>query len=264
MYQFRNETGVALILVFIILIGLCVIVSAFITMVNYEIRSAGAGLRNMQAFYIAEAGLAKARWALTTGEEAVGWGETNEPFGEGTYTVTTTDNGDDTCTISSSGYIPNATNPVAQRMVTESNIPISGGSTNLSLSATASASSEQGSHTADKSNDGNSVTKWKSDVKNGSWLKLDFGSSTTFDKIIYSGSKIDSYVIQYSNNDVTYTNVTNPVESPSGTVNFDSVSARYLGFNVNGNKPEINELESYNTAEEGPITLGQGEFSTSW
>jgi len=264
MHLFKNEKGVALILVFIVLIGLSVIVSAFITMINYEIRSAGAGLRNMQAFYIAEAGRARARWALTTGGEDVGWGEADEPFGEGTYTVTTTDNDDDTYTITSDGYIPDDTNPVAKRRVVESDIPASGGSINLSLDATASASSVSGSHTAAKANDGDNDSYWKSNIKNGSWLKLDFGSSITFDKIVYTGSNISSYTIQYSNDDVVYTNVTNPVESPSGTVNFDSVSRRYLRFNVNGHKPSVNELESYNTAGEGPITLGKGEFSTTW
>ena len=85
-----ERTGAALIFVFITLVSLTVVVLAFVTMIHYEIRSSAAGWRNMQAFYIAEAGIAKARWALTTGQEPVGWGEEDEPFGEGSYAGTYT------------------------------------------------------------------------------------------------------------------------------------------------------------------------------
>ncbi len=47
----------------------------------------------------------------------------------------------------------------------------------------------------------------------------------------------------------------------SGTVTFDAVSARYLRFDVNGNRPDVDELETYNTSTGG---LGQGTFVTSW
>lgn len=218
----------------------------------------------MQAFYIAEAGLAKARWALSTGGEAVGWTETDISFAEGTYTLTTTDNGDDTYTITSDGYIPDDTNPIAKRRVIEKNIPITAGSgTNLSLTATALASSVVGGFIASNANDGNSASKWKSSVNNGSWLRLDFGSSTTFDRVVSNGSKINSYTIEYSNDGVTYQEVANLVESPTRTFTFDSVSAQYLRVSLNGNRPEVIELQSYNSAG-GGFTLGQGSFVTSW
>ena len=259
-YKINRERGAALILTFIILIGLSAIAFAFLTMISYEIKSVGTGLRNMQTFYIAEAGWAKARWALTTGAESIGWGETDVSFGGGTYTVITVDNGDNTSTITSDGYIPDDANPIAQRRVIERNISATSGP-NLSLTATASTSSVQGTNTADKSNDEDGVTKWKSLVKNGSWLKHDFGSSVTFDRIIYTGTKIDSFSIMYSNDDAIYSAVTSSVESPAGTVTFDAVSARYLRFDVNGNRPEVDELETYNTSTGG---LGQGTFVTSW
>jgi len=264
MKLFKWEKGAALIFVFIVLITLSAIAFAFLTMVRDEITTSGAALADMQAFYIAEAGLAKARWALTEGEEAAGWGQEDISFGEGTYTLTTFDNGDDTYTITSDGYIPDDNNPVAKRRIVESDIPVTTELINFSSGAAASASSEQGANTADHANDGESSTKWKSAVNNGSWLKLAFGYSATLDRIIYTGNKIDSYTIECSEDDAVYQAVTNPVESPGGIVDFDAVSARYLMFNVNGNKPEVNELESYSIAGGASTILGRGEFITSW
>ena len=263
MLSLRNRKGALLIMVFIVMVALSGIAFAYMTMVRYEIMSAGAERWNVQAFYLAEAGLAKARWALTDGEEVVGWGESDTALGEGTYTVTTVDNGDSTYTITSSGYVPDDTNPLAQRRVIERNIAVTG-SPNLSLTATASASAVQGGFVAANANDGDSGTKWKSSVNGDSWLKLDFGSSTTFDRIVYSGAKITSYSIEYSADDAAWNSVTNPVEAPAGTVNLDSVSAQYLRFNVSGNKPEVNELESYNIGGGSGNNLGQGNFITSW
>jgi len=260
----KNRRGAVLIFVFVILVGLSGIVFAFLTMVSGEIKSAGAGLLNTQAFYIAEAGLAKARWALTDGGETIGWGEPDTAFGEGTYTVTTTDNGDTTYTITSDGYIPDDINTLAKRRVMEENIlasPASGN--NISEKAVASASSVQGSNTADRSNDGDTGTRWRSNIKNGSWLRHDFGSSTTFNKIVFIESQIDSYTIGYSDNGSSYNAVTGALESPAGTVTFDSVTARYLRLSVNGNRPSVYELETYNTAGTG-VSLGQGEYSTAW
>jgi len=255
-----DKKGSVLIFVFVIMVGLSGLALALLTMTGNEIRSSGAGLWNMQAFYIAEAGLAKARWALTVDGQVPGWSETDD-FGEGTYTVTTTDNGDDTCTIVSDGYIPDVTNTAAKRRVIEQNIPTDVQPPSLSLTATASASSVKGKDTADKAIDGDGRTKWTSNVNNGSWLKLDFGDPITFNKIVVNGKKIGSYTIEYSNNDAAYKGVTNLVELPAWTCTFDSVAARYLRFSLNGKRPEVNELETYNTAIAG---LGRGEFTTMW
>lgn len=266
MYRFEREKGVALILTFIVFVGLSVIAFAFLTMITYETRSTGTGLRNMQAFYIAEAGRAKARWALTVGEETPGaWGEEDIALGEGTYTVTTTDNGDDTCTITSYGYIPDDTNPVAQRRVVEADITSGFGElTNLSLDATAFASSKN--LESKNANDGDAGTIWKADKDDDdAWLKLDFGSSTTFDRVVVNGQKnINSVTIEYSNDGTDYDEVTNLVESPAWTFTFDSVLAQYLKFNIDSTKtPEVNELETYDTNEEISVTLGRGKFITS-
>lgn len=261
-----REKGAVLILTFIVLLSLTAIALAFVSLIGYEIKATGVGLRNMQVFYIAEAGLAKARWALTKGGETAGWGQTHEPFGEGkgTYIVSTAYSdppANEHVTIISEGYVPDDTNPIARRKVQERNIRTL--PTNLSLDAAASASSVINDSTADKANDGESDTKWKSAVNNGSWLKIDFGSSATFDKALIDGSKIDSYMIEYSTDDVTYHAVTGIVESPAWTFTFDPVSAQYLRISLNGDKPEVKELESYNTAA-GNTSLEQGAFVTSW
>lgn len=270
MYQLKKDKGATLIIfTFVIMVVLIGVLVAYSDMVSSEIRSAGAGLRNIQAFWLAEAGLAKARWALTTDEQTVPWDELDFELGNGTFTVSATDEGGGTVTtITSDGYIPDDTNPVAQRRVVEADISISaGGGTNLSLGAAASASSESGVHPASDANDGSGSSKWQASDKGDAWLKLDFGSSATFDSVVVNGQKnINSVTIEYSTNGVTYQEVTNPQESPDWTYTFDSVEARYLKLNmaVNSNKKaEINEFESYNTAA-GSTTLGQGEFSTVW
>lgn len=261
--RYKDRRAVAFIFTFIILASLAVVVLALLSMIHYEMKTTQAGLYNMQAFYIAEAGLAKARWALTTGGQAVGWGENDVSFGSGTYSVTSVDNGDGTYTITAEGYVPSDINPRAKRKVIEEDITPGGSSTNYSLSAAATASSQQGGNTAPKAIDGASNTKWKSTVNNGSWLKLDFTNPISFNKIVYDGKQISSYVIQYSNDDVTFTPVSGKVEAPVGTVSFNQVTARYLRFSINGNKPEVNELETYNTSGSIPA-LGQGKFITLW
>lgn len=277
MFAVKNQRGAVLLATFIILLTLTVILAAVTFRVRYEIKSTSTALLDRKAFYIAEAGLAKARWALTTDGQAVGWSETGTSFGGGTFTVTTTDNGDGTYTIVSDGYVPDDTNPLARRRVQEKNIPVSGAApTNLSLAATAGASSEKGGNTADKANDGSNGSQWKADgtpsVAAPEWLSMDFGSAATFDKVTFdepAGNEITAYEIQYSSNGSSWSAVSNAVESVSGsvtTVTFDSVSARYHRIYITASTkkdPGIKEFESYDTST-GAATLGQGKFVTAW
>lgn len=263
-----NKKGFALLLVFAVLTALSAMLIAFLAMVSGEIRSVRAGLHNIQAFYVAEAGRAKARRELTTGEQAVGWGETNnDPFGTGTgtYIVTTAYSDAPTnehITITSEGYVPDSSNPLARRRVVESDISLSGPvGDNLSLGATASASSEAGSFTASKAIDGAVNTRWKAGASGNAWLKLNLGSSTTFNRVVINGQRnISSSTIEYSSDDSTYNAVTNLVEDPGWTFTFDEVEGRYLKFSIAATKtPEVNELETYLSSG-----IGRGEFSTSW
>lgn len=256
----KGQSGAISIFTFVVMLTLIAITVAFLYMISIRIKSSGLELASAQAFWLAEAGRAKARWALTLGGESVGWATSDVPLGGGTYSVTSFYNGSN-CTIISDGHIPDDINPVARSRVVESNISFSSASTNLSLSATASASSAQGANTAARANDNNNHTKWKSNVNNGSWLKLDFAQLTTFNQVvIVNVAQVTVQTIQYSTNDITYYPVSNLVESPQWTYTFDAVLARYLKFNVSGNRPEISEFKTYNSA----IGLGQGIFSTLW
>ena len=257
-----NEKGYILLLTFVVLIGLSGIVIAFLTMFSNEMKRIGTELQDMQAFYLAEAGHAKARWALTTGGEIVGWGETREPFGpdKGAYVVTTGYSDPPTnqyITIVSEGYIPEySATPIAKRRVVESSIPLIG--SNLSLGSVATASSWQGSMTADKAIDGDSNSKWKSNVSSAwSWLNIDLGSAETFNRVVIICSSVDAYSLQYSNNGSSWTLITSAgVPPPAAPITFNKITARYVRLNVLGNRPEVNELEVYSA-------FGEGKFVTS-
>jgi hypothetical protein len=258
----NDRRGVVLILTFIVMTTLAAVTAAFLYMASVQVGTSGSNLADARAFWVAQAGLAKARWALTRGGRSVGWRETARPFGagEGTYVVTTAYSDWPQrrhVTITSRGYIPDDSNYIARRLVVESDIPIRN---NLSLFATATASSVRGSNTPDRAIDGSRFTRWQSNIRNGSWLKLDFGSPTTFDRVIYYGLSISSYSIEYSQDNIIWQPVVNPVESPRRTVNFNPVTARYLRFNVRGNRPSVMELETYNMS----MPLGQGTFTTAW
>lgn len=263
-----TNKGIILILTFIILVVLSIIVFAFLNMISYEMKSVGGQIQNIKAFYIAEAGRAKARWALTIGEQTVPWIEEDTGLGSGTFTVIAADDlGDGSVTtITSAGYIPDDANPIALRQVVEEVIPFgSGGLTNLSSGAGITASSEKlPANTKENANDGDSGSIWKPAFKGDAWLQLDFGSSKTFNQVAYSGSNINSVTIEYSLNGSSWATAATAGSSP---VNFSSVDGRYLKFliSVSSTKTgEVNELETYNTNEEVDLTLGQGKFSTAW
>lgn len=273
MDQLRSRRGVALLSAFIVMVTLSTMALAFLNMVKDDIKRTGADQTDAQAYYIAKAGLAKARWALTTSGQAVGWGETDTAFGAGTYTVTTTDNGDSTYTIISEGYVPNDTNPIAKRRVEERSISVSTSSlTNLSPGATASASSYDGTNTPGKAIDGLTSTRWEANdtasVGNPQWLAVNLGSSKTFNRVIFNeaSNRITAYQIQYSANGSSWSAVSGAVASSAGnvtTVDFNAVTAQHhrIYITVSDNDPRIREFESYNIAS---VTLGQGKYVTKW
>ncbi len=267
-----NKKGIVLIFVLVILVGLSLVSFAYLSMLSYEMKSVNAGLLSMQSFYIAEAGHAKARWALTTGTRAPGWGESNISFGNGTYTYTTAYSDPPTnthVTITSLGYIPDSANPIAMRTVVEKNVLISAGSgTNFSLASggtIATSSPYQGQNTPSQAIDGSAITGWISNVKATSWLALDYGSAKTIGKVVVSGSKINSIVVQYSADGIIWTPVSSPSGALPGTQTFTAVTTRYLRLNItsaSSDKAQVNEFESY-TGSSGTPGLGRGGFVTS-
>jgi len=270
MHRLNKEKGVILIFVLIVMVALVGIALAFWSMISSDMKITGAGLADMKAFYIAEAGLAKARWALIKDAQSIPWQETDTAFGGGTYTVTADYSDPPTnqyVTITSDGYVPDSTNIVAQRQVEESNITIASGM-NLSLASNgtaASSSGHQGQNLPGDAIDGKTNTKWASSIKATSWLALDYGSAQTVSTVTASGSKINSIVVQYSNNGASWTAVSSPSGAMPGTQTFTPVTTRYLRLNITSGKnakAQVKEFESY-TGTGGEPTLGQGKFSTS-
>ncbi len=251
----------------LILIGLATGVAVF--SMN-SIVSGRSQLQDRQAYYIAEAGWQHARRQLVTGGQACGWSASDQSFGAGAYTVTTTDNGDNTCTIASSGYVPNATTYAARRQVTERSVPVTTSSgTNLSLAAIAAASSSNGSNTPSKANDNNTGTKWESGTNgSGSWLSMDYGSAKTLDKIVVQENNfIDNLTIEWSDDNSSWSAPSGLSVSSQGktwTCTFTAASHRYFRARFtdvpSSKKASVDEMESYRTSS----SLGTGTMATQW
>jgi Tfp pilus assembly protein PilX len=273
MYSIRHKEGVILIFVLLVLVALMGVALSFWYMVNSEIRTAGAGLMNAQAFYIAEAGRAQARYDLTTGGQAMPYPtKTNVSFANGTYTVSVAYSDPPTnqhVTITSDGYIPNNTNIRAHRQIKENSISLGSGS-NLSLATNgtvASSSGHQGKdNTEDKAIDGTNSTGWVAKDKGGSaTLTLRYTSAKTVSRVVVNGSNIASVVVQYSSNGTSWTNVSSPSGALPGTQTFTPVTAQYLRLSMtssSGSRAQVNEFESYSGTGVG-TTLDKGKFGTS-
>jgi len=225
-------------------------------------------LESAQVAAIADAGLARARRELTTGAQSVGWSVSDVAVGPGTYTVTTTDNGNGTYTLTSTGYISNATSPVARRRIREKNVPVTADGTNIAIGATATASSYTGQNTPAKAVDGDANTRWRCATGNGCWLALDFGTNKVFTKTDYDeqGNKILDYTIEISRDGTNWETVRGL--SKSGDVaTFNTVTARYVRILITSTseiEPALNEFKAYAVTTGSPRTLGNGTAVIEW
>lgn len=260
----HKNRGFAAILALFFLLAMSGLALALITMYKSQVKITGADILDTRAFYVAEAGRAKARYALTAGGEAVGWTETASPFGagNGTYVVTTeygNPPANTSITIVSDGYIPNNTSPIARRSVKETGITGGGASGgNLSIGSTATASSSQGGQGPARAIDNNNGTQWRSNVNGSSWIKIDYGTQKTFNRaILVNTTNITSETFAYSDNNINWTNIA-VTESPDGTYTFTPVTARYIRLTATGNRPRIGEFQTYSSSG-----LTHGTFSTS-
>lgn len=268
-----HHRGAVLLLTFLIMLVLAGLALAAGVFSQNSLLTGKSQLLDKQAFYIAEAGWQRGRQAFMAGTwtAAASPGNTyTESFGAGEYRVTLVDNGNSTYTFTSEGYVPNQTVTVAKRKVVETAVPLS--FSNLSLTATASASSSQGSFTPNQANDGSLTTKWQAGTNgSGSWLAMDYGSATTLDKIVIrEDDNIDGLTIEQSDDSSTWTVVSglSVVESPAKTwtATFTATSHRYFRARFtsvpSNKKASVNEMESYNTT--GPQALGAGALTTQW
>lgn len=275
----QDEEGVAMLATFflmLVLAGLAFAVGVF----SYNSQVTGKSqLLDRQAFYVAEAGGQRARQQFGAGawsaSSCTGAPNCTEAFPSassiGEYVVTIT--GSNPITITSSGYVPNRTTPIAQRRVVESNVPIStSDGSNLSLSATAFASSSRGANVPARAKDGNLLTFWEANTAGpGSWLAMDLGSATSVEKIIVrEQANITGLTIQHSDNNATWTTASGLSVTPTGsgnnqiyTATFTETTHRYFRslFSTAGSgRRAARELESYDTGQ----TLGAGAVTTQW
>lgn len=268
-----GKRGAALLLTFLMMLVLSGLATAIGIFSHNSLVTGRSQFLDKQAFYLAEAGHQRGRQAFVAGTWTAADSPGNtytESFGGGEYKVTIVDNGSNTYTFTSEGYVPDHTVPIAKRRVTESNVPYS--LTNLSLAAAAFASSSQGSFVPANANDGSTGTKWQAGTNgSGSWLAMDFGSATTLDQsIVKEDANITSLTIEFSDDASIWTVVSglSVVESPpkTWTATFTATSHGYFRARFTAvpstKKAAVNEMEGYNTSVSR--ALGKGIYTTQW
>lgn len=270
-----SERGIALFMTFLLLLIFAGLAAAIGIFAHNSQATGKAALLDQQAYYIAEAGWQRTRQALVAGTWTAAASPGNsytESFGAGEYAVVIVDNGGSSYTITSSGYVGNAMAYASRRQVVEDalSVTVSDG-TNYSLTATATASSTNGSNTASKAKDGNTGTKWEAGTNgSGQWLKMDHGSATTLDKIVVlEDDRINGVTIERSSDNSSWTTASglSVTESPSKTwtCTFTEAAYRYwrATFTASGSsrKVAVQEMQDYNSTLS---SLGTGEVSTTW
>ena len=272
--MWRSQRGAALFITFLVMLVLSVLAMAAGVFSHNSLMTGRSQSLDKQAFYVAQAGIQRARQQLIAGNWTAASSPGNtytESFGAGEYQVTIVDNGSSLYTITSGGYVPTQSSYRARRQLSEANISVSSSNgTNKSLTATASASSSNGSNTPDKANDGSNSTNWEAGTNgSGEWLAMDHGSATSLDKIIVKEQNfIDGVAIEYSDNGSAWTAVSglSVVESPSKTwtATFTETSHRYfrsvLTASSSSKKVSIDEMQNYDSSS----SLGAGQVTTSW
>ena len=266
-----NNKGVIALFALMFLVALSGLALGLIALLSDQTRIIGVDTADTNAFYLAEAGRAKARYALTTGVQTVPWSETASPFGanHGTYVVSAvySPSTSTNILITSDGYFPSNTAPKAHRTVTEASITGGGGGggTNLSIQTgvQATASSTRSSNTPDHANDNNTGTYWQSNTNSNSWIRLDYGTAKTVSSVTISGSGLSPSIVQYSTpGSFPGTPVLNPVgtfTSSGGTKTFTPFTARYIFLSIpTGTRPQVSEFRTY-----GSAGLSKGTFATS-
>lgn len=272
----RHSRGAALFMTFLLMLVLAGLGLAVGVHSHNSITGARASLQDRQAFYVAGAGLQRARQALVAGTWAAAASPGNSytesfppsnPVGE--YEVTVVDDGGGEYTVTAEGYVPSQSAAVSRRRITVEAIAVTSSSgTNYATSATASASSVNGTNTADKANDGLTSTKWQAGSNGNGWLAMDFGSARSLNQIVVKEDvNVTGVTIEYSTNGSSWTSAgASVVESPSKTwtATFSSASYRYFRASVSAassKKPSVKEMECYSSAISA---LGDGEMTSQW
>ena len=278
-----HRRGAVLIITFLMMLMLTGLALAVGVFSQNSLVTGQSQLFDKQAFFIAEAGLQRARQLLGTGERAVGCGE-NVSFGAGEYNVVTAIATGGTLTggfytMTSDGFIPNDTSPVARRqLLTQRLTPTITLGANLSLAAGVSAitSSSNGVNTAEpRARDNDNATFWEAGgIGAGSWVGMDHGSAIAVDEIIIreQGNTITSLAIEWSDNGSTWTAVSCLAISAapaSGTnqvytTRFNQETHRFFRALMTGvpagSLARVREMQDYDTT----LTLTAGRTLTQF
>lgn len=274
MKPFFDDRGVVAIFALVFLVALSGVALGLANLFTDQTRVIGKDTADVKAFYLAEAGRARARYMLTTGAQTVPWPATgtftDSPFGtdNGTYSVNAvySPSTSTNILITSDGYFPNATSPKAHRTVTEKNVTGGGsGSTNLSRlpGVVATASSTRSTNVPSRAIDTSGTTYWQSNSNGNSWIRLNYGSAQTVSKVTITGSGLSPTIVQYSSTGVF---PGTPVSSPTGTFNnaggtktFTAFTAQYIFLSIpTGNRPQVRDFQTYDASG-----LSIGTFATS-
>lgn len=105
------------------------------------------------------------------------------------------------------------------------------GSDNLSIEATATASSEDGANVAANAIDGNGSTRWKSKDNDDEYLQLDLGPTKVINQavITWEAAYAEKYEIQVSLDGKEWTTVaTQSGKVGTVTTNFPATKAKYV------------------------------------
>ncbi|MBB5869644.1 hypothetical protein F4553_003023 [Allocatelliglobosispora scoriae] len=145
-----------------------------------------------------------------------------------------------------------------------------GGSTNLALGKTLTASSVSQTYVASNANDSNQGTYWES-ANNAfpQWLQVDLGAAVAVNKVVLKipsgwGSRTETLTVQGSTNGSTFTTIVasagytfNP-SANTVTINFTAATTRYVRLNITANTAwpagQISEFEVYAPTGGGDTT----------
>ncbi len=273
--HYKAKRGVAL-LAALLLVTLALSMGLAMGLTSYNQNTqAKTILNDRQATYLAEAGWQKARQALTDGvwTASVKGSQYTGTLGSGNYSVTLTDNGDNTYDVSAQGYIGDSKSPLAQRTITEKSIPLTGSEVNLSVSALAAVSSVSGKNDATRLNDQKANTKWVAGSKgSGAWLTLQYSEATKLDAIVVKEhNNVDGMSVEVSEDGETWSSLAGAtlVEGKGAvwSATFPETAVTYLRLTMTSvpknKKAALKEVETYNTSIEG-IALGTGRVNLAW
>lgn len=113
--RYNNQKG-QIILIGLVFFGILVLFStAILGYVSTNLKSESQNIAKVQALQLAEAGMDKAAYELNQDSDYTG--ESNTALGSGIFTVSVSTVNSSTKSVTSTGYVPNNTNPKATRVV---------------------------------------------------------------------------------------------------------------------------------------------------